>query len=518
MAQRFFRQNLLLLLLLSATSLVLGLSAFRLSGLPADDAFIHRRIALHYLQTGHAYFNLDQRVMVTSSPLWTVLLAFAGAPFPSANPVPWLELIFVLTGATAAYLLAQEGSPKDARFAGIIPALAFLCVCAGDLPTAIAQMESPCAVAFMLAGTLGILRNKFWGMPLLVLACFTRYECGLFLVLASVWLTYERRWTKSSLIAACGVGILGITWLLRQYGTIIPNTVIAKSRAYTLTYEIVISSFIASKLSAVVCIAFGVLWWFYGRNRRCKHNFTGILLSSFGLLLWVSYVAHKTFISSWYLPLVLVPVSVGVLLWTDRKEFRREAWGVVFAVAVLFPFLHADASLFLGAIRKTPDRTLGFESAARVHEYQRIGSTLYRVCPDGDLMTSEIGGLGWGFHGKILDGLGLASPEAIRYHPIHAPGGSGNRNFFGIISGIPADFVRDRHPDIIVSYDMFAETALPAALSLNYVEFSYPLFDREDRTTAKSLWTARRMLVLVSPNGRCSPAAIDSAVRMELEK
>lgn len=51
---------------LIAVGLLLAFCLYRLNGLAADDSFIHRRIALNLLQTGRAYYNLDQRVMVTS--------------------------------------------------------------------------------------------------------------------------------------------------------------------------------------------------------------------------------------------------------------------------------------------------------------------------------------------------------------------------------------------------------------------------------------------------------------------
>lgn len=237
MLRNLIRRNIQLSLLLVLAGIFLALSFYRLNGLAADDSFIHRRIALHYLQTDRAFYNLDQRVMVTSSPLWTILLALAGAVVPTTNPVPWLELIFVLTGAGAAFLLAKDGSRKEDWFADAFPVIAFLFVCAGDLPTAIAQMESPCAIALILTGSLGVLRKKSWGMPLLVLACFVRYECVLLVVLVGIWSIVHRSWTRSSLVASASVGILGIAWLSWQYGTVIPNTVIAKSHAYILTYR-----------------------------------------------------------------------------------------------------------------------------------------------------------------------------------------------------------------------------------------------------------------------------------------
>jgi hypothetical protein len=41
----------------------------------SDDAYIHMRIAHNLLRTGHPYFNPGERVMVTSSPVWTLLLS-----------------------------------------------------------------------------------------------------------------------------------------------------------------------------------------------------------------------------------------------------------------------------------------------------------------------------------------------------------------------------------------------------------------------------------------------------------
>jgi hypothetical protein len=108
-------------------------------------------------------------------------------------------------------------------------------------------METPCAIALILAGSLGILTRKNWGMPLLVLACFTRYECVLLCALAGIWVSVRRQWTKSSLLGCIGIGLLGVAWLWWEYGTIIPNTVVAKSHLYVTTYQHVVRAFISSK-------------------------------------------------------------------------------------------------------------------------------------------------------------------------------------------------------------------------------------------------------------------------------
>jgi hypothetical protein len=509
-----FRRHLLLAILLTATALVFAVCAIRLSGMAADDSFIHRRIALNYQHLGKPYFNPDQRVMVTSSPLWILLLAVAGAVLPVANPVPWLELSFVLLGAASAYLLMREELDSEGLPSLLFPALAFLYVCVGAWPSSMDQMEAPCAIALILTGSLGILTRKNWGMPLLVLACFARYECVLLCVLASIWVTVHRKWTKLSLLSCAGIGLLGAAWLLREYGTVIPNTVVAKSHLYITTYQHVVRVFISSKTRATFCLALGIFWWLYGKDRRRMHDPAAVLLAGFGVSLGVAYVAHKTFIFSWYLPLVLVPPSIAILLWTNRKDLGRAALGAAFAGLLLGSSVAWDVRLLLAALHRTPDNIAGFSVAARVHEYQRIGAALYGVCPSGVLLTSEIGGLGWEFHGKILDGTGLASPEAIHYHPMRVPEERSN----GSLGEIPAGYVRDQHPDLIVSYDILAESALPAARSLGYIDYSEPLFVREDRAGSNSLWDARQMHVLVAPDQRCSATAIERAVRVALER
>ena len=507
--------HLLLWILLAVAAVVLAVCAVRMAGLAADDAFIHRRIARNYQTLGQPYFNVNQRVMVTSSPLWTILLAASGATLPVANPVPWLEWIFMLLGAAAAYLLLLHAADRESHLSTLVfPALAFLWVFGANFLSAISQMETPCAIALMLWGCLGIATKKNWGMPLLVLACFCRYECVLLCFFAALWVTRSRRWTKAYLLISSGIGLLGLVWLLREYGTLIPNTVIAKSHLYLISYRHVAGGLVGSKWGKVVYPVLAVLWWLYGRDRRVRPDPVAIILVGFGASLGVAYVVRKTFIFSWYLPLVWVPLAIGILLLTNRKQTRPAIVGAGLTAAMLVPLFWSDLSILPVALREPPGNMAGFAESARVHEYRRIGAALYQQCPSGTLMTSEIGGLGWGFQGTILDGAGLGSPEAIRYHPMRVPQERSN----GGLGEIPPGFIRERHPDLIVSYDAFAEAALPAARSLGYIDYAYPMFVRGEREGMDDLWGARQMHVLVSPDGRCSPPAVDQAVRAALEK
>src|ERR1700712_1724280 len=67
----------------------------RLSMLVYDDAFIHLRIARNLALTGRAFWNPGERVMATSSPAWTILLAVSGM-WKHRELLPWFEA-FLLT-------------------------------------------------------------------------------------------------------------------------------------------------------------------------------------------------------------------------------------------------------------------------------------------------------------------------------------------------------------------------------------------------------------------------------------
>ena len=502
-------------MLVAVATLTLAFSFYRLSGQASDDSFIHRRVALNYLQTGKPYFNTGERVMVTSSPLWTLILAAADRVLPFCNPVPFLECLFSLVAASAAYLLVQsdaEGTAED-RWAHLAAPAAFLFVCAGIFGSAIDQMEAPLAIALVLVGALGLSRNQPWGLAVLMLACFARYEFVLLFLILAAWAAFRRRWTKSSVVACLGVAASGTVWLLWQFHTVIPNSAIAKSRLYSITYGYVVRSFIPSRTMVVAYIALGSLWLLYGRNRE-KWKGVAMPLLSFGVLLAAAYILRKTFVFSWYHPLVRVPVAIGVLLWTDLRSIRRLAAGLLLGALVLAPLARLDAWLMWAALTPGSAHAEVLAVNARVHEYRRIGAALEQVCPSSNLMTSEIGGLGWEFHGQILDGGGLASPDAIRYHPMRIPQERSNGGW----GEIPSGYVRDRRPDLIVTYDIFAESALPAARTLGYIDYRYPLFVRDERTIYHSIWKAQGMHVLVAPDGRCSPSAVDQAVRSALER
>jgi len=137
---------------------------------------------------------------------------------------------------------------------------------------------------------------------------------------------------------------------------------------------------------------------------------------------------------------------------------------------------------------------IGFSEGARVRQYVQIGKEIFQQNPESVLMTSEIGGVSYGFRGTIVDASGLASPEAQKYHPMKVP----DERSHGGIGAIPVGFVRENNPDIIVSYDIFVESLLQSDVLDEYTVTKIPLFLEDDRRIAviRMPWTGNILRTL----------------------
>jgi len=119
-----------------------------------------------------------------------------------------------------------------------------------------------------------------------------------------------------------------------------------------------------------------------------------------------------------------------------------------------------------------------YETALRVKQYLRLGMDL--PLSAGAVMTSEIGGLGWTYRGRIIDAAGLVSPECLKYHPMKVPEQRGR----GIYGAIPVEAVVDLKPGLVVSMEVFSESfrrefAFGSLTDYELIE-RYPVFNPED--------------------------------------
>jgi hypothetical protein len=496
------------LVFLIAALACLGID-WRLRVLAADDSYIHLRIARHLMQAGQAFFNLNERVMVSSSPLWSVLLGLSGIfckTFPPALP---LEALSLGGACMLGFLLAVNFSSEAslnrvarAFYVALVPSMIFLLL----LKTSILQMETPLAIALLLAGVYLWQRHSAWWLGVVVLSAWVRYE---YFVLAAMLFTMAvltKRLNVKAVLAAVAAFASGAVWLEYQFGTLLPNTAKAKSAAYSLTYLESFHSlgglgYIKVALLGAIFVAI-----FVSRSIR-RISIPDVLLIG-GVVIDVLYVTKKTLIFPWYLPLAVTPIVLGLL-------FGVGIWGrgwiriLVFVTALLFlPMRHTLYYEAVASGENKPWRDQADNFEIRTREYILVGRAIDSVCPRAKLMTSEIGGLGEGFPGEILDGLGLATPAATKYHPMRVP----EERSSGRIGAIPVGFVAEMKPDVIVSYGISSEAVRKYYDPSVYSISEYPPLPAIEGQSYNDLGLGD-LYLLVAKHGACSASSIDAAVR-----
>jgi uncharacterized membrane protein (DUF441 family) len=360
-------------------------------------------------------------------------------------------------------------------------------------------METPLAVLLLIAGmVLWQSNSEFW-FAMLVMAGWVRYE---FFLVASIFFAFallNQQISRKAATAGIITFVVGCAWLLAQFGTLIPNTIKAKAVAYVIPW---IESYhaLGFGLVRIALLAIVIVGIISTRPVR-RQIFAPHILMAAGIGLAVLYVVGKTYLFPWYRPLTVAPIVLGLLL---GPVLVGNTWtrGVALCAALTFVPVRGLPQEIMGAFSHQPWRDEADTFNARVRQYVIVGRAIDSICPQARLMTSEIGGLGEGFHGRILDGLGLASPAAIKFHPM-----AGSERYSG---SIPYGYVLEQKPDVIVTYDIYSES-----LRKSYNRSDYELLVYAPLPSSEMhfhMLSPGRLYVLVASHGSCQASTIDEAV------
>lgn len=495
----------------------------RLSGCGADDAYIHRRITKHLIEFGHPWYNTNDRVMSTSAPLWNLVLAVFMIFWPTFNSVPVISAFAIAAASVSAFIFVlrvSEGRGHTRFRTAINCIIAFIAIFSTLLPSAVDQMETPLGIALALFGLIFLDDAPACGLTLMVLSGFVRYELFGFVVLALAYLAISRRMRFKMVLAPLCAMAIGFGWLEESFHAIIPNTIKAKRIGYSVPRRPLAHAILSSDHGLGLCALFlsavivGIIFFKTraGKHEFCRKNATGIFLLTYALATWCVYFAGDTMIFSWYRPIVAVPLALGTILCLIVNGSLLSALpaGILTALLCVPAYGYVPA-----AVLSKPDSVPGYVDAARVHTYLRIGDAIWKACPNGTLMTSELGGLGESFHGYIYDGFGLTNPDALRYQPLKIP----EERISGIIGGIPWRYVMDKRPDIIVSYDIYAKGLLKSSVLDNYKDEAFPTFAPPDSSAhLAATFGDRKLHVMVRIGGRCDAPSIDESVARAYEE
>lgn len=464
-----------------------------------DDSYIHLRIVRNLLEHGVPYFNVEEHIMSSSSSGWTIFLFLFFKIFGyKLTLLPSLHAT-VLTLAVFVYQLLLQQLTGLNRFLSFISSSVL--VISGCQFASLGYMETTFTLALLGFGAWLYYKGRASAFLFLAAASFFRMEMwAAFILFAAGAAVFK----QVKLLPSLGFTTLGalpfFTYNMHFFGTNVPNTIGAKSVIYNLTaYDTLLKEWfsfvqgnVAGKfISIFLVLVFVVLVLLTVIRKFSEAN--SYLIMAFGVGIAIAYVFKKILVFQWYVPIYTLPVLLGCFVWIVRE--RRVAFSAVLLLLLLpYMFLFAQA-VYASATGKFQVYK-NFKPGARVQQYVQVSQWLYKKYPTAVLMTSEIGGLGYGFGGKILDGCGLISPDAINYHPMKVP----EQRTSSLIGAIPLKYVQEKMPELLVSLESFCEEFSSSGLAQEkYHKIQLPVFTARDLRLApdSNIWGSNFLLVYI---------------------
>jgi hypothetical protein len=370
----------------------------------AEDAYITFRYARFFAEGHGLVFNPGQRVMGFTSPLWTVWMSLGF--FFHLSPILWSRISSITADAitliTVAAMLRASVSRASAWCFGIFFA-------AWPYFSAMTASGMENGVMFMLMALSAALlwRRQALGPVALAALALSRPEG--FVVACLLAVTARRR---DALIAAAIVAV-GLIPLALYYGTVIPQSLFAKSHLYGTPGPLA-----------------GKTWWGwliprpfervgkvveYGHLVVIAVLFTPALVKGFaklwavrtsgiaqlalaGLVVWLSYALLGVAYFYWYL---MVPLAALALIAAAGMPSLVRGAPVYVSMVVLITFVYVDAlSVYFS---RTDIEFMGFGGVADyLNAHARTGQKV---------LLEPIGIVGYHCPLIVVDEIGLVSPQ-----------------------------------------------------------------------------------------------------------
>ena len=448
---------------------------------PSDDAYIHLCIAKNFAQYGLPYFDIQHPVYSTSTTVWTCIVTLLYAlPFSIEHSLAFFcSSLLGLVAGLSFYIVRVH-----AKLASIGACLCALAIWSACLWSGLDYMETPLAIVLALC-TLLLFQNSQFKLAYVIAAIipFVRLEYSLIPILLASIRLYQTR--GSALKEIFTYSLAGATpWLLFAlyfYGSIIPQTVITKSKVYHIEFaqfpvmalgglfgsEILLKA----KFIAALYIIAGLTLLLIALFRPCAvkpldkaTQNIGITCALLSILILTAYALSAGLIATWYTPLYIVPlllsISFGIPALGITHFFRY-----VFLVFFCLPLFAQSAQYIKAALQNKPELAPEYLVSARVKSFISIAEELNNQNSTAVLLAPEIGALGFAFKGTLLDAVGLVTPEAVAYHPLTIP----EERVSGAHGSVPPRYVEKSLPDYIVGLDLFLSGFTKHTISKSYL-------------------------------------------------
>jgi hypothetical protein len=389
-----------------------------------EDAYITLRYAENLAQ-GHGFvYNLGERVLGTTTPLFTLLLALAAALGLDALTAG--KAICILADGAVCLLLwrllASLGRPTAGLVAGLLYATA-----SAPINFSIGGMETALVTLAGLTAIYGYVYRRGGVMAVSLALLFLFRIDGLLLaaILFAGWWLHERRIPWKWLALAVVIALPWVLFATAYFGSPIPASATAKMLVYHRTRQLFLPNsqtlrhqFVGDPVHMVlflVAVLGAVIAW----RRYPRLRAPLVWFVAYHLAILASRAPVEAF--GWYLvpplPVYYVAAGIGIVHlgrvalspWMKPdgpwRNIPRPAIGVACVLVLAAPLVFnlRSTQRHIAAAQQTEDvlrKPIGLWLAANTEPRERV-------------LLESIGYIGYFSRRPILDMVGLVSPEVV---------------------------------------------------------------------------------------------------------
>lgn len=455
-----------------------------------DDAYITFRYARNIAEGAGFVYNVGERVLGTTTPLWSLALAFLYSLGLRDLPHFAVALGAILDGlsSTLIFWVCFRGlnSAIWATLASVLFAIS-----AGAITYTNGGMETPLFVFLVLAACAAEIADRpHISGGAAGLATIARPEGLIIVVLIAAAESGNAKRLMHFGLAVAATLMPWLVFAILYFGTFVPHSVAAKAVVYAgklgnplyqganllaplglpgfaSNYIVLHSRTFNSGIGLAAAFILIALIFAPTLFRFLRSQRQWVPLAGFAPVFLVAYTVaclRGVAIFPWYVTPLIAFFVIGIVVIVARSMRKLPAPLAGLPALILIGW--ALAGLNLGRDPRQPFLLPVGMDLTREQAYSRAAFGLAgRATASSVIAAQEIGALGWATRSKILDTAGLVSPMSLSFHPLP-------NSYTG--DAVSADLIAAARPEFIVAADAHLQPPLVDAdwFSREYIPLS----------------------------------------------